>query len=361
MKTNRADHRVIQWFHGLTEEDRYRFSTQWMKDEADISINKLADFLTDGKRNSDALIKSFRSFDMKNDRLNGGWRPKSGYTTDDVHEICHAINRFREQNNRSDRVCANEFYQRAKEELSQSAIPEQPVVMAQLRQKNISIKLIALPVLLIVLGLLLFQLLPDEEPKTKSNEQYLPGNVVQLHQLKSPEHYLSAKTCYPNLMPESQPSTIESSSQLLAMPLAALDHKTILLPELLEETRLLHSSTVSFEGLRRWYIAKGMINLGISDTCMASMQQIVDYGNQIEDYAIIKQTFVADVIHFDLMFTEQATDSQIAVLSEKIAAYFIGKSFTGNALEITDKGRITIKGPVTVAYISQPMSARISK
>ena len=356
MKTNSADHGVIKWFHGLTDEERYRFSTQWMKGEADISNPKLADCLPGDKRGSEALIKSFRSFDLKNDRLNKSWRPEGGYTSDDVYLICSAINCHRENIGRAESVSANDFYQRARDELSQPAILGQPVVLAQPRQKQFSIKLIALPVSVLVLGSLLFNFLSDKEPKTKIHPQYLPGNVVQLRQLEPPEHYLSAKTCYPNLLPESQPSTIESSSQLLSMPLAELDHKTTLLPELLEDTRLLHSSNVSFEGLSRWYIAKGMINLGISDTCMASMQQIIDYGNQIEDYAIIKQTFVADAIHFDLKFTEQATESQIGVLSEEISAYF-----AGNEVEITDKGKVTVKGPVTVAYISQPMSARISK
>ena len=386
MEKNCSEHELIRWFDSLPLEVRYRFSSTWMKDESDgISIAKLAEFLTGDKSHSEQLVKGFRSYDLVNDKLKIVWRPEQGFTQNDVHQICHAINAYRDKHGRADKVQKGAFYRRAWDELHSQYSANDSASNNEVEQAipTVAIESVATDTgwrtsldagglsthkLAIAFGLALGIVLlivfsgnetdePIKAPLVYS--QYLPGNVVQFHQTNKVEHYLSAKACYPELEP--QPKLIQSE-HLPPLTLTALVHKRILLPSLPAGEQAFVSGVIRFDGLKQWSLTKGKINLGMSDTCMASMQQVVDFGMNIENYAIIKQTYVADVIHYHLVLWAQITDLEAKRLTDNITA-----QFTDGKIEVTDghseqgvTRHITISGPRAVAYISQPISARIS-
>lgn len=371
MKEEKNLQEVVRWFHQLSIEKRYRFSAQWMVDEMrGISNATLAKYLPDNISASDALIKAFRAFDLDKQRFKKITIPNNGFSRSDIERICIAINGYRKRHNGDGGVSVEAFYRRAWEELKGQEddktppAPEQsnvqPPAAEPLQRKKISLKPIfvaAAGVFLVCLLMLLQQYVFEQH---FADEKYLPGNIVQLRQmdkqqryidLAPPEHYLDAQSCFPNLMPSAQKSMMVSPSQLNAMTKGELDVLTILVPSISLQNQGLVSTSIEFDNLQHWQVSKGMINLGMSDNCLASMQQVLDYGNQVEDYGIIKQTFIADRLNIKLDFAESVTAQQRSTLKIRLA-----QLFEQNPVDVTDE-YLKVEGPLVVAYISQSMSA----
>ena len=410
MNEHQADTKLIRWFYQLPVDVRYRFCSQWMADEAmKVSNAKLAECLVGEKSNSESLIKGFRSFDLKNQKFKKVWRPESGFTDADVHLMCHGINAYRQKNGRNDKVSVAGFYERARDELcsqyplseqktisatiepiasptkelpiekssikkssvEQMQVEQMPVMRSLWRPSLITYTKILALILIVVVFYIVFQRNTSVAPQIRY-QQYLPGNVVQLRQVNNlgrsemltyPEHYLDAKHCYPSLESVGEVSAISSADQLKFLPIASMDDMTNLLPNLGEKQSGLHSVDIGFDAVTRWHVTKGMINLGMSEVCLSSMQQVVDYGNKVDDYGIIKQTFVADDIQFDLVFSVTTDPQIIKSIVTTIMSHY--STYHVEAVSKQDKQKIVhsliINGPVAIGYVSQPMSARMSR
>lgn len=403
-KNNHIKH--TKWFSELPETIRYRFVAQWMQDEANkASNNKLAELVPGEKVHSESLIKSFRAFDLKKNAFKKVWWPDSGFDADDVHRVCSAINLYRKQNGREQEVSADAFYQRAWDELhaqypienppidavkltsqqtpQQTPVqPEQsPLATKTMDEKPVERKKRKIPAtagfaimtLLMVLWLTLrfdnqekALSLDAHQPYQHGLSDYLPGSVVQTQQLNKtnqlitldkPVSHLAAKTCYPNLVAQTQHTTINTKTQLNTPVLTDLDTKVVLLPDLSDVEHLLKSQQVRFANVSKLEISKGLLNLGISSVCLASMQNAVDYGNKIDYYAIIKQAFVADSVVYEMVYHDNVNSTSISKVTTAIQNYFAGTTVVDS---YSTTQHIKIKGPIVIAYISQEMSAQMS-
>ena len=95
---------------------------------------------------------------------------------------------------------------------------------------------------------------------------------------------------------------------------------------------------------------------------MNSLQQRVNFGSEIGDLAIIKQSYVARVIEYQLQFAADASKMQVDQLSTMIGNFCAPQQIVfGHFDELSHKRQVSIKGSLLVTYISQPMAARISR
>lgn len=395
MSTKSDELKVIRWFSELPEVIRYRFTSQWMEDESKgISIAKLADCIVGDKSNSEPLIKQFRSFDLKNGKLKNVWRPDNGFSQSDVHTVCCAINLYREKNGREDQVTAADFYKRAWVELNQQHPPDSALAGVEqkgslsieprkteeaVRQqsspinKRINRKAIMSVVISIMLVIVFLYFKRGPQPVNDLlPQQYLPGNVVQLRQLDKndqlltlaqPAHYLYAKICFPDLSFETSTTPISRYTQLAKMKLTDLETKTLLLPDFSATDQLLDSKKVKFNNVSKLLITKGLLNIGMSATCLASMQSVIDYGNKIDYYGVIKKTIVADSITFDMHYDHSASPVVVDKVVGLIQDYFgVHKVSMQPAFVTDDKTtqQVIVNGPLVIAYITHEMSAQMS-
>ncbi|MFT4928684.1 MAG: hypothetical protein ACI8WB_004804 [Phenylobacterium sp.] len=367
----------VRWFAALPEAVRYQFSSQWMFDETKgISIAKLAACIPGEKSDSEPLVKSFRSFDLENNKLKGVWRPKEGFSFDDVQRVCCAVNEYRRKNGREDIISADDFYQLAWDTLADNHEPE-PETQPETQPENRSIPwpMFAAAASITVALLLARWFVPNDSPSllstiSPSDQHYLPGNVLQTRQLNKsnqtvyldkPIHHLAAKTCYPQLTPQTHHSAISNETQLKNQPLTDLDSQVMLLPDLSATAHLLKSHQIKFANVSKLEISKGLLNLGISEDCLASLQNTLDYGNKVGFYEIIKQVFVADSVTYELEYHPSVDSTTITGVSNTIHDYFAErfapKRVLYSDIESNSADQLTIKGPVVIAYISQQMSA----
>ena len=362
---------IQQWFFSLQKESRYQFSTDWMAHEVGRTSNaKLAECLGDENGYGEQFIKSFRSWDKTKGRFKKVHRPDNGFTRDDVEQICAAINTYRAKNGRTDTVSAAGFFQTAWDELGQVYRPgeqvaklpvldmptmpdriEQPV--SGKAQLDIRLLVLAAPVLLLCIAVGLWLNWGVKTPETaKRNAHYMPGNVVQWRQMNDnqqaqalpmPEFYLSAEQCYPDLAAQPELFNVTGFSQLKALPLGPMERYSDLLPD--------YQGKVELGVVTRWQLAKGQINQGISGACLAALQKVVDFGQDVEDYGVIKHAFVTDTLRFDVSGDGVDIVNHFAGLELDVVT---------RQSEVGDSRQITVSGPVVLGYIFQPISARLS-
>lgn len=377
---------LIAWFDALPELERYRFSSNWINDvTGKVSTAELSQYLPGKRQGSETFFKTIRSYSFEKKRLNKVKLPKKGLTKGDIELACVAINQLNEGRGNTAKVSAEIFFQHAYDELSEkyplgSKLPEnesksivadaittEPEAPKVSKLKGAQFSPIKMSVLgcLVLLASFLFWLLSTEDSKNTEllfDHQLTPGALVQLKQtndvgemdtLDVPEYYLSAQQCFPKLEPSKAVVTFNSLKQLGALRLSSLDKLTILLPA---QSSVAAKWSVEFSRLEQWYIDKGLLNLGMSPSCLASLQEVVDFGHKVEDYGIIKTMFVADSIYYQISETADLTANERTMLNQEIMTVY-GK----DAVENLANGGFTVNGPIVVAIISQAMSARISK
>lgn len=223
-----------------------------------------------------------------------------------------------------------------------------------------------------------------DEPATAQKEtveitplhQYWPGDVVQmlrqntgneLAKLIPPEKYLQSKACYPALTSKQQSTQITNKMQLLALPITDLDEKIILLPDLTELAHLFISHKITLNKTTSLAIPKGEFNEGIAASCLNSIQNVRKSGNAVGFYSIIKQSFTAATINYEIIFDDKTTVIEKAQVLQSIQSYFSNSTViatTNHHNQTTGKptisSNITITGPTTVAYIAQTMHPVVS-
>lgn len=368
---------IIRWFAGLSEPVRYRFSTCWLNEQVgNLSNPALAELLPGEKKGSESFIKAFRSYDLKKEALKRISRPKDGFTAGDVHLICEAINQYRSKTNNPDRVNSSQFYQSAWQALSERypLVSEDKAVktaengktndllapsvrhaIGQVLTRPMVFAVVMVLLLLLIFGFGALQLFRQNASNIQA-QTIAPGALVQWQLLSSdeqrselspPEFYLSAKRCFPKLEAKTQSMTSLSIAQVERWGQKPHDKLTLLLTDAL--VKRWRAEQLRFIEPNRQYLSKGMLNLGVSPECLASLQQVVDAGGTVEQFAMVKQVFAAQKIVVDLSITEDSD----AVVDDLTRQY--------PAIMNTTSKQLTILGPIVLGYFSQPMSAIMSE